>query len=171
MQISELSVFSTPDEDMEQITLDEFKRDIDKLCALPLKPKHYYLWHENNGTTYTHQLTEEEKSYLIDRGFKLNDLKGLIDFNWLELYLPVPFDRIEVHLDTCNNGFVANVYEHSESVSAIWTGTVHNVSNIKERKGTDLIRLCKDMIEEVIPWYQKWADSCKDALSESKENQ
>ena len=165
-----LQVFSTPDEDMQEITPEEFGYELDALCHQTAKPRPYYLWHKDNGTTFVHQLSDEETAYLISHDFKLTDLRGMVDFNWLEMRLPMPFERIEVHLDTCNNGFVADVYEHSESAAAIWTGAMHNVSNIKERKGDNLVQLCKDVIAEVIPWYQRWADSCKAALSE-KENQ
>ena len=163
-----LSAFSTPDNKMEPITQEEAWRDFNALC-LASKPRPYYLWHHHNGTTFMHQLSDTETTYLISHEFRLKDLRGLVDFNWLERQLPMPFERMEVHLDSCNNVFVADVYEHSESASAIWTGAVHNVSNIKERKGKDLVQLCKDVIEEVIPWYQKWADSCKESLSNTKE--
>ena len=165
-----LQAFNTPDDQMQDITPDQFTRELDALCHWA-KPKSYYLWHHDNGTTFMHQLSDTETAYLISHEFRLKDLRGLVDFNWLERQLPMPFERMEVHLDSCNNVFVADVYEHSESASAIWIGAVHNVSNIKERKGKDLVQLCKDVIEEVIPWYQKWADSCTAALSESKENQ
>lgn len=166
-----LSAFSTPDDQMEIITPAEVWRNFNAMCGR-VKPRPHFLWHHDNGTTFVHQLTDAEVSYLISHDFKLTDLRGLVDFNWLEMRLPMPFERIEVHMDTKPNSFVANVYEHSESVSAIWTGAVHNVSNIKERKGKDLVQLCKDVIEEVIPWYQKWADICTAALSEpAKENQ
>ena len=169
MTESFLSAFSTPDDLLEPITPDQLERDLNELCSTP-KQRPYYLWHHDNGTTFVHQLTDAETAYLISHDFKLTDLRGLVDFSWLEMRLPMPFERIEVHLDTKPNCFVASVYEHSESAAAIWTGAVHNVSNIKERKGSDLVQLCKDVIEEVIPWYQKWADNCMEVLSETKEN-
>lgn len=167
-----LSAFSTPDSEMQTIMPDEFERQFNDLCAYSqrCRAQANYLWYASDGTTFVHRLTDEETAYLLSHEFRLYDLRGLVDFNWLEMPLPMPFHRIEVHLLPNNEGFEANVYEYSESATAIWTGTMHNVSNIKERRGKDLVQLCKDVVAEVIPWYHKWADNCKESLSEPEEN-
>ena len=62
-----LSAFSTPDSEMQTITPDEFERQLNDLCAYSqrCRAQANYLWHESDGTTFVHRLTDEETSYLM----------------------------------------------------------------------------------------------------------
>lgn len=134
-----------------------------------INPSQRWLWSREqlpDGSTqvWTHILAEEELAYLLARDVKLNDLYGMVDYNWLEKRLFFPLNRLEIHRDNAVKGFVANVYEETESAAAIIQGLHQTNYNIKDRKGDDLIELYKSGIAEINAVYDQYNKQCKETL-------
>ena len=132
-------------------------------------PSKRWLWSREqlpDGSTqvWTHILTEEELSYFLTRDVKLNDLHGTVDYNWLEKRLFFPLHRLEIRRDNSAKGFVANVYEATESAAAVIQGLYQTNYNIKDRKGDDLIELYKSVCQEINAVYDQYHKQCKEVL-------
>lgn len=132
-------------------------------------PSKRWLWsreHLTDGSTqvWTHVLSEEEAAYFLTRDVKLNDLTGMVDYNWLEKRLFFPLNRLEIHKDNAAKGFVANVYEVTESAAAVIQGLYQTNYNIKDRKGDDLIELYKSVCQEINAVYDQYHKQCKEGL-------
>lgn len=133
-------------------------------------PMPYVMWSRDtaqDGSTmvWTHILTEEEVAYLIARDVKLADLGDMLNHNWLEKRLFFPFHRLEIRRAPADKGFIANVYETTESAAAAWCGIFQNNYNIKDRKGDNLIELYKSVIAEIQSHYDQYAQFCKEELN------
>ena len=177
--------FEDPDSDVAQVISEAVDDAIDKSSAmiehakseqLKIKygdimtnPSKRWLWSREqlpDGSTqvWTHILTEEELAYFLTRDVKLNDLHGTVDYNWLEKRLFFPLHRLEIHKDNSAKGFVANVYESTESAAAVIQGLYQTNYNIKDRKGEDLIELYKSVCQEINAVYDQYHKQCKEVL-------